>query len=211
MNSLPVLPMMPSPQVVFPYQVTALHVSDPRMMALLAEVSATSKRFGVWNLHQSPGEGRLLGTMVTIEKEISLSGGHSFVVVRGEQRLEIDGWLASDDYPRARVQLLPTRDCVVDSRVLDAAENALRAVRNLEIEMDLAPHATGIGALDSDPGVRTWQICAMTSASSAEQLLLLGLSQPDERMREVAEWCCDRYGELQRALVDQGDLLPPAN
>ena len=95
--------------------------------------------------------------------------------------------------------------------MLYAAENALRAVRNLEIEMDLAPHATGIGALDGDPGVRTWQICAMTSASSAEQLFLLGLSQPDERMREVAEWCCDRYGELQRALVDQGDLLPPAN
>jgi hypothetical protein len=180
-------------------------------MNLLADVSATTKRFGVWSLHQPATGGRLLGTMVIIEREIWLDEHHSFVVVRGEQRLEIDGWLASDDYPRARVNLLPTRNTLSDPRTLDAAENALRAVRNLEIEMDLAPHATGIGELDNDLTVRTWQICALTSASNSEHLYLLGLSQPDERMREVAEWCCDRYGELQHSLADQGDFFPPTN
>jgi hypothetical protein len=60
--------------------------------------------------------------------------------------------------------------------------------------------------MDPDPEVRSWQLCAMTPMSALDQFKVLSLGDPNDRLRLLAEICCERYGDYQRMLaIDSAD------
>ena len=44
-------------------------------------------------------------------------------------------------------------------------------------------------------------LCALTPMSMLDQFKVLSLSDPNDRLRLVAEICCERYGDYQRMLA----------
>jgi hypothetical protein len=62
--------------------------------------------------------------------------------------------------------------------------------------------------MDADPWVRSWQLCSMTPMSTLDQFKVLSLSDPNDRLRLVAEVCCERYGDYQRMVAIDASASP---
>lgn len=82
----------------------------------------------------------------------------------------------------------------------------MRALRALQSELFADQCLQTNCEMDSDPWVRSWQLCSMTPMSTLDQFKVLGLSDPNDRLRLLAEVCCERYGDYQRMI--EVDMSP---
>jgi hypothetical protein len=101
-------------------------------------------------------------------------------------------------------------DVPIKPALLKSTESAVRALRALQSEIFADECLQRNCAMDDDARVRSWQLCALTPMSLLDQFKVLSLSNPNDRLRLVAEICCERYGDYQRMLaVDE--LRAPMN
>ena len=91
----------------------------------------------------------------------------------------------------------------IDSAIalLESTESAVRAIRALRSEIFADECLQSNCEMDANPWIRSWQLCALTPMSTLDQMKVLSLSNPNERLRLVAEICCERYGDYQRMLA----------
>ncbi len=208
------LAMFPLGMVVFPHQTVSLCVFEPRYHRLLADVDV-ERRFGTCLIERGSEVGGLdqrtfVGTLLEILGSHRLANGQSLLVVEGVECFEIVRWLVDDPYPRANVGERCCDEVVIDPTLLASTESAVRSLRALQSEVFADQCLQRNVALDEDPRVRSWQLCALTPMSVPDQFKVLGLSNPNDRLRLVAEICCERYGDYQRMLTDD-DLRAPLN
>jgi len=199
------LAMFPLGMVIFPYQTVGLCVFEPRYHRLLADVEG-EHRFGTCLIERGSEVGGLdertsVGTMLEILGTHRLSNGQILIVVEGVECFEVDQWLADDPYPRARVGKRCCDDVTIERALLRSSESAVRALRTLQSEVFADQCLQRDCAMDDDPKVRSWQLCALTPMSVMDQFKVLSLSNPNDRLRLVAEVCCERYGDYQRMLA----------
>ncbi|MDE3221957.1 MAG: hypothetical protein KGL79_00825, partial [Acidobacteriota bacterium] len=85
--------------------------------------------------------------------------------------------------------------------LLASTTSAVKALRALQSEVFADQCLQQNVSLDDDPGIRSWQLCSLTPMSTLDQFKVLSLSNPNDRLRLVAEICCERYGDYQRMLM----------
>jgi Lon protease-like protein len=197
--------MFPLGMVVFPHQVVGLCVFEPRYQRMLQDIDSVHV-FGTCLIERGSevggGDQRTwVGTVMRILASQQLTDGQTLLMVEGTDCFEVAQWLEDEPYPRAEVRERCCDDVGIDSALLQSTESAVRALRTLQSEVMADQCLKSNCEMDSDPWVRSWQLCSMTPMSTLDQFKVLSLSNPNDRLRLVAEICCERYGDYQRMLA----------
>ncbi len=200
--------MFPLGMVVYPHQVVGLCVFEDRYRRMLDEL--TDETFGTCLIERGHevggGDQRTgVGTLLRILDSREVPTGQVLLMAEGVARFRVDEWLADSPYPRARVSALPDDDGV-DVTLLSYAESAVRSLRALQSEIQTDVCLKRDCEMDDDASVRAWQLCSLTPMSVLDQFKLLGLRSMNERLRELSEICCERYGDYQRLLALDGPV-----
>lgn len=197
--------MFPLGMVVFPHQVAVLCVFEPRYQSMLSDIEP-DQVFGTCLIERGSEVGggdvrTSVGTVARIVASQPLGDDQTMIVVEGSDCVEVVEWLEDAPYPRALVHERCCDDVAVNRDLLTSTESAVRALRALQSEV-LADQCLRTNCeMDDDPWVRAWQLCSMTPMSVLDQFSVLSLSDPNDRLRLVAEICCERYGDYQRMLA----------
>lgn len=148
------LPLFPLHTVLFPHERLPLHVFEPRYRAMVSDLLAADRRFGVVAISAGtevgpPSEVHDVGTVAVIEQLAETEDGRFALVCRGERRFRIAKRLPDDPYPRAEAELLD--DDALGDGVEDAHREAraacarhLDAIRRLGADLSLPPAADAI-------------------------------------------------------------------
>lgn len=199
------MPMFPLGMVVFPHQVVGLCVFEPRYQAMLADIDG-DPQFGTCLIARGSevggGDERTgVATVVRVVASQRLGDGKTLMMVEGSERVEVDEWLDDAPYPRARLRRDSNGSDQVDAHLLRSTESAVRALRALQSEVVADQCLRSNCEMDQDPSVRAWQLCSMTPMPVFDQFSVLSLRDVNDRLRLVAEICCERYGDYQRLLA----------
>jgi ATP-dependent Lon protease len=129
-RDLPILPLRNT--VAYPLSVLPLMVGVPRSVRLIEDVSKGEGIIGLLASRDGtveepqPGQVHEVGTVAKIDRVVRSSGNNFEVVVRGLERFQIEHWLSTDPYLRARITLLP--DSIEEGVEVDALVRTLREV-----------------------------------------------------------------------------------
>src|ERR1022692_4805769 len=197
--------MFPLGMVVFPHQQLGLYVFEDRYQQMLADLDP-DRRFGTCLIARGSevggGDERLsIGTVVEVLAAQPFNDGRALILVEGVHCCEVTTWLDDAPYPRAMVRERLCVDCGIDPILLKSTESTVRALRALQSEVNADECIQSNCSMDADPKVRSWQLCSMTPMSTLDQFKVLSLSDPSDRLRLLAEICCERYGDYQRMLA----------
>jgi Lon protease-like protein len=202
--------MFPLGMVVFPHQVVGLCVFEPRYRAMLRDAQE-DQRFGTCLIARGSEVGgdderTSVGTLMQIVASQPLPDGQTLLMVEGIECFQVNRWLEDAPYPRAEVQERCCDEIRIEPDLLRTTESAVNALRALQSEV-FADQCLQVNCeMDNDPWIRSWQLCSMTPMSTLDQFKVLSLGDPNDRLRLVAEVCCERYGDYQRMLAN--DLSP---
>jgi Lon protease-like protein len=201
------LAMFPLGMVVFPHQVVGLCVFENRYRQMLEDISSVNQ-FGTCLIERGSevggGDQRMsVGTVVEILGSHHLVDGKTLIMVEGVSCFEVTSWLHDDPYPRAIARERCCDDVDVEADLLKSTESAVRALRNLQSEFFADQCLKSNCEMDPDPWVRSWQLCSMMPMSVLDQFKVLSLSNPNDRLRLLAEICCERYGDFQRMMANE--------
>lgn len=184
-------PMFPLGSVLVPGASLALHVFEPRYQALVADCTAGDGRFGVVLIERGSEVGggdvrTSVGTLARIEQIEPLGGGRMALVVTGEHRLRVTGWLADDPYPLAVVQDWPDPEPGPghDAALVEAVTMLRRALGLLAELGGTGPPATM--ELDPDPVRAGYGVLAAAPIATLDRHRLLAAPDPISRARGLA-------------------------
>jgi Lon protease-like protein len=199
------LAMFPLGMVVFPHQVVGLCVFEPRYKQMLNDIESDN-RFGTCLIERGSEVGGAdkrtsVGSIVQILGSHSLVDGKTLLMIEGVSCFEIAKWLEDAPYPRAEVRDRCCDEVMIEPGLLKSTESAVRALRALQSEVFADQCLKSNCEMDADPWVRSWQLCSMTPMSIFDQFKVLSLSNPNDRLRLLAEVSCERYGDYQRMLA----------
>jgi hypothetical protein len=202
--------MFPLGMVVFPYQQVGLCVFEPRYQRMLGDLDG-ERRFGTSLIARGSEVGggdqrHPIGTIVEILASQVLADGKTLLLVEGVSCIEVTEWLPESPYPRAIVRDRSCQQCEMEPALLKSTQSAVRALRALQSEINSDECIRTNCEMDADAKVRSWQLCSMTPMSTLDQFKVLSLVNPNDRLRLLAEICCERYGDYQRML--SLDLAP---
>jgi hypothetical protein len=205
------LAMFPLGMVVFPHQVVGLCIFEPRYRQMLHDV-AVENLFGTCLIERGSEVGGYdqrtsVGTVVQVLGSHHLIDGKTLIMVEGISCVQVTSWLEDDPYPRAVVSERCCDEVTIEPALLKSTQSAVRALRNLQSEVFAEQRLQTNCDMDPDPWVRSWQLCSMTPMSIFDQFKVLSLSNPNDRLRLLAEICCERYGDYQRLLAT--DMTAP--
>ena len=197
--------MFPLGMVIFPYQTAGLYVFEARYQQMLTDLDDEGT-FGTTLIERGSevgvGDVRLGdGSVVKIVASQKTSDGKTLLVVEGIECCEVVEWLIDDPYPQAIVKERHCTECGIDETLLRSTESAVKALRALQSEINADDYTRSNCEMDSDPKIRSWQLCAMTPMSTLDQFKVLSLANPNDRLRLLSEICCERYGDFQRMLA----------
>ena len=142
-----------------------------------------------------------VGTVVQILGSHHLIDGKTLIMVEGINCVKVSSWLPDDPYPMALVSERCCDEVAIEPALLKSTQSAVRALRNLQSELFADQCLQTNCEMDPDPWIRSWQLCSMTPMSVLDQFKVLSLSDPNDRLRLLAEICCERYGDYQRMLA----------
>lgn len=182
-----VLAQFPLGTVLFPTMVLPLHIFEPRYRALVNDVLADDRRFGVVMIErglETGGEDQRssFGTVARIIEAEELEDGRWALITVGTERFRVTEWLPDDPYPIADVEAWPDDDGVpLDSGEFDRVATKFRRCMALASEAGV-----DIGSLPEalEPcSVATMQMAAMLPIGTFDKQALLGAADPCERLR----------------------------
>src|SRR5579863_4983681 len=197
--------MFPLGMVVFPHQVVGLCIFESRYQQMLADIEADPV-FGTCLIARGSevggGDQRTdVATVVHVIASQRLDDDKTLMMVEGTERVEIAEWLDDAPYPRARVSDTLFENDDVDPQLLRSTESAVRALRAIQSEVQADECLRSNCEMDADPEIRTWQLCSMAPMPVFDQFAVLSLPRTNERLKLIAEICCERYGDYQRLLA----------
>ena len=104
--------MFPLGTVLFPGGVLRLHIFEDRYKAMLRDVMADDRQFGVVLIERGSevggGDVRVsVGTGARVENTYELGDDCWAVLASAVNRIRVDRWLPDDPYPRAEVREFP--------------------------------------------------------------------------------------------------------
>lgn len=205
--------MFPLGSVLFPGMVLPLHVFEARYRALVADVLAGDREFGVTLIARGHevggGDVRTdVGTLARLVEAQELDDGRWVLVAIGRTRVRVVEWLDDDPYPRARVIGLP--EGPTDDRapaLRDQVAARLRTVLALRAELGTGtvPIST---ELAEDPLEASHQAAVLAGANPLDAQGLLTAGSVTERLALLLEVLAGTEA-LLRFQLGAGDAAPP--
>jgi len=201
--------MFPLGTVLVPSAGLPLHVFEPRYRALVHDVLAGDREFGVVLIERGSevggGDVRTdVGTMARIAEAREQPDGRFAVVAVGVRRIRVQAWLPDDPYPRAEVEDWPDPEPGVDhTERLGPVVAALRRALALAAEAGAAVAASTIELAD-DPVLAGYQATAVAPVGPHDRQRLLASPTPDARLRLLAEVLDDAIEVLELRLGGTG-------
>jgi Lon protease-like protein len=197
--------MFPLGMVIFPHQVVGLCVFESRYKQMLVDIEPENF-FGTCLIERGSevggGDQRVsVGTIVQILGSQCMDDGKTLLMIEGISCVEVATWLNDAPYPQAVTRERCCDEVRIDPSLMKSTESAVRALRALQSELFADQRLKSNCEMDADPWVRSWQLCSMTPMSTLDQFKVLSLSDPNDRLRLLAEICCERYGDYQRMLA----------
>lgn len=203
------MPMFPLGSVLFPSLVLPLHVFEPRYRALVHDVLAGDREFGVVLIERGAevggGDVRTdVGTVAQVHEAEELPDGRWAVVAIGVRRIRVTRWLPDDPYPRAEVEDLPDPIPMPDEvALLEPVIARLRTALAKAGELgDTRVPATV--ELAADPVVASHQASALAPIATIDQHALLAAGSVGARLARLDELLADAIDLLDLRLAADG-------
>ena len=200
------LPMFPLGSVLFPTMPLPLHVFEPRYRALVADVLAGGREFGVCLIERGSevggGDVRLdVGTVARVHDAAELPDGRWAVVAVGTRRIRVASWLPDDPYPRADVVDHPDPEPgPAELDLLPEVEAALRTALARTAELgEPGPPATV--DLAADPVLASHQIAALAPIPTIDRYGLLAAPTVGVRLAALRDLLADALVVLDLRLA----------
>jgi uncharacterized protein len=180
--------MFPLGSVLFPHMLLPLHVFEPRYRALMHDVLAGDREFGVVLIsrgHEVGGEDQRtsVGTVARVLQAEELDDGRFVTVAVGTRRLRVERWLPDAPYPRAQVRDLEDEDD--DVPVLDelvaVVEPRVRRLLGMQAELGESGAPATID-FDPDPFVACWQLAVVAPLTPLDAQLVLDTTACEDRL-----------------------------
>ena len=136
-SDLPILPLRYT--VAYPFSVLTLMVGVPRSVKMVEEIHKAQGLIGLVTSKDGsvdeprPDQVHNIGTVAKIEQVIQDSTGTLRVVVRGIERFEIEEWIETEPYLKARINLKP--DVSETGLEMDAMARSLRGLAQEVIKL----------------------------------------------------------------------------
>lgn len=195
------LPMFPLGTVLFPHMVLPLHIFEPRYRALIHDVLAHDREFGVTLISRGHevGGGDLrtdVGTVAKVVQAEEMDDGRWLAISIGTGRFRVERWLPDAPYPIAEVVDLP--DDHRDEQVMARVERLVPRLRRVlamqsELGEDGVPSTFDLA---EDPEVACWQAAVMAPLN------------PFDAQRVLAtDRCTDRLELLDELLVGSAEAF----
>jgi Lon protease-like protein len=194
------IPIFPLGLVLFPGAVVPLHLFEPRYRAMLMDVGATTKRFGIVAPPNGTGEADLptgrIGCVAEITSVEMLPDGRANILVEGRERFRFETYLEiGTPYRVAHVD--DWTDLTDDPVMLDVSATQLRGLAYRALVASMTLHD-----IEGEPP--TFGEDAATLGYQVAQLLMLG---PDALYGILADRSprnrLDRIERLLRARLPQ--------
>lgn len=198
---MPDLPMFPLGTVLVPHMALPLHIFEPRYRALITDVLAGDREFGVTSITRGHEVGggdvrATIGTVARVLQAEELDDGRWLAITVGTRRIRVERWLPDDPYPRAEVSELPELPVTADDLDrLRALEPKVRRVLSLATELG----EEGVPAafeLSDDAEVACWQLVVVAPLSPFDAQGILAAGSCAERLRRTDE----RLDDVEAAL-----------
>lgn len=196
-------PMFPLGSVLFPGLVLPLHVFEPRYRALVHDVLAGDREFGVCLIERGAevggGDVRTdIGTVAQVHEAEELPDGRWALVAIGVRRIHVSRWLPDDPYPRAEVDDLPDPlPTAEEVALLEPVVARLRTALAKAVELGDTRVPATIELAD-DPVVASHQAAALAPIATIDQHGLLAASSVGARLA--------RLDQLLAEAIDLFDL-----
>lgn len=184
--------MFPLGTVLFPHMVLPLHVFEPRYRALMHDVLADDREFGVVLIshgHEVGGgdERTDLGTIARIVQAEELDDGRWLTITVGTSRLRVERWLDDAPYPRALITDLdddhPTHEVI---EVRDRLLPRLRRVLAMQSELG-DTRAEPTFDVATEPTVACWQPAILASLNPFDAQRVLSIDHCVDRLELVGD------------------------
>lgn len=198
------IPVFPLSLVLLPGADVPLHIFEPRYRAMIRDVSATSRRFGLIAPPPNTAEADLpagrVGCIARVTGVETLDDGRLNITVEGAERFRFETYVdGGTSYRMAHVSAyedLPTAD-----DALIAAEARLREVATRAIRASMTVHDTkaDLPALDADPRTLPFQVAQMLRVSNAVLYDLLADRNPLSRLERVEAMIRDGLDPIESA------------
>lgn len=205
--------MFPLGSVLLPRTSLRLHVFEPRYRALVEDVIAGDREFGVVLIERGHevggGEVRTdLGTVARIMQKQQLDDGRWMLVTVGHHRFRVERWLEDAPYPRAEIHELADPPATPEERGrYDQLGPRLRRVLALRAELgDPAPPATI--ELPRDPVLGTFMVATLAALGPVDKQRLLAADDVGERL-DVLETALTDLAEVLSFRLSGGDDPEP--
>jgi ATP-dependent Lon protease len=202
------LPLFPLPIVLFPGVPLPLHIFEPRYRAMLRDIAAGERLFGLSFF--DAGESNLgippvghLGCVAELSEAQQLPDGRSNILTVGVIRYKVDSYVDSGDpYLVGRVSFFedePEDSEWLSTRAEEVAATFMRIARAVRIINDERASLPDLPA--DDPERLSFLMAGAMDLSNELKLELLELrstSERLERLRELLAGAVDSYEERAR-------------
>jgi len=185
------IPLFALHLVLFPGATCPLQVFEMRYRAMMEQVLAGDRRFGVVSIRHGmevggPAETYEVGTIALVEQVQRAEDGKMAILVRGTERFRILERLPDDPFPRAEIETMEEEIGLDPDRGLTHARAAihryLSVVARLQGSELLAP------ALGDDDAVRVSFVLAdVLHIDLPDRQALLEVSDAGTRLRTITE------------------------
>jgi Lon protease-like protein len=208
------LPIFPLGSVLVPSAVLPLQIFEPRYRALLQDLTGAElgtpliePEFGVVLIERGSevggGEVRLtVGTVARLLDARQLPDGRWVALAAGTRRFRVVAWQPDQPYPQADVEDLDEPEWHdVDRGALGDAEAAVR--RAVGLAARLAGGQPDGFELSANPGLASWQLCALAPIGPIDRQSLLEIAGHGERLRMLARLATESAEVLEFRLAEE--------
>jgi uncharacterized protein len=203
------LPMFPLGTVLFPHMVLPLHIFEPRYRALVHDVLASDREFGVTLISRGHevGGGELrtdVGTVAKVLQAEELDDGRWLAISVGTRRIRVERWLPDAPYPIAEVVDLP--DDHADADVMQRVEALVPRLRRV-LAMQAELGEDGVPStfeLAEDPQVACWQAAVMAPLNPFDAQRVLATDSCKERLELMNELLVGLTEAFEFRILDEG-------
>ena len=179
--------MFPLGNVLVPHALLPLHLFEDRYRAMIRDVLAADREFGVVLIERGHevGGGDVrgdLGTIAHVLEAEEFDDGRWAVISAGTRRIRVLEWLDDAPYPRAVVEELDDEVPGPDAhQLVDQVRGRLGRLlaRANELGDEVAPATTEIS---EDPLVASYHATALAPIGPFDTQRLLAIDSPEERL-----------------------------
>ncbi len=198
------IPVFPLGLVLLPGTPVPLHLFEPRYRAMLRDVSAGTKRFGIIAPPPLTSEADLpvgrIGCIALVTAQETLPDGRSNIIVEGQERFRFETWLEiGTPYRVAHIDEWTDRSEEPVALELAASELRTLATRALIASMTLHDIEGDPPEFGEDPATLAYQVAQLLMLDNDIQYELLANRSPLSRLRRVEEILAERLPDIEDA------------